>query len=38
LEEHAGHIVKLTGSLDGDTVTVSKIEMAAPMKKKAPAA
>jgi hypothetical protein len=38
LEEHAGHIVKLTGSLDGNTVTVSKIEMAAPMKKKAPAA
>jgi hypothetical protein len=37
LEEHAGHVVKLTGSLDGDTITVSKIEMAAPMKKKTPA-
>ena len=27
LEEHAGHTVNLTGALDGDTITVSKIEM-----------
>jgi hypothetical protein len=27
LEEHAGHAVKLTGSMSGDTITVSKIEM-----------
>jgi hypothetical protein len=27
LEEHAGHEVKVTGSLAGDTITVSKIEM-----------
>jgi hypothetical protein len=29
LQEHAGHVVKLTGSLDGDTITVSKIVMTA---------
>jgi hypothetical protein len=27
LEEHAGHSVKLTGGVNGDTITVSKIEM-----------
>lgn len=27
LQEHAGHTVKLTGDLNGDTITVSKIEM-----------
>src|SRR5437016_13681133 len=27
LQEHAGHTVKVTGSMTGDTVTVSKIEM-----------
>ena len=27
LEEHAGHAVKFTGAMSGDTVTVSKIEM-----------
>ena len=32
LQEHAGHTVKMTGSMTGDTVTVSKIEM--PAKKK----
>ena len=35
LEEHAGHTVNLTGALDGDTITVSKIEMSGHMKKKA---
>jgi hypothetical protein len=29
LQEHAGHVVKLTGSLDGDTITVSKIVVTA---------
>jgi hydrogenase maturation factor len=38
LEEHAGHTVKLTGTLNGDTITVSKIEMSGHMKKKAPTA
>jgi hypothetical protein len=28
LEEHAGNTVKMTGSLAGDTITVSKIEAA----------
>jgi hypothetical protein len=28
LEEHAGHDVKLTGEMTGDTIKVSKIEMA----------
>lgn len=37
LEEHAGHTVKLTGNLTGDTITVSKIEMSGIGKKKAPA-
>ena len=32
LQEHAGHIVKLTGAMSGDTITVSKIAM--PAKKK----
>ena len=32
LQEHAGHTVKLTGTMSGDTVTVSKIDM--PAKKK----
>jgi hypothetical protein len=27
LETHAGHVVKLTGEMKGDTITVSKIEM-----------
>jgi hypothetical protein len=29
LEVHAGHTVQLTGTLDGDTITVSKIAMPA---------
>ena len=32
LQEHAGHTVKLTGEMSGDTITVSKIAM--PVKKK----
>jgi hypothetical protein len=28
LKEHAGHSVKLTGEMTGDTINVSKIEMA----------
>jgi hypothetical protein len=32
LEEHAGHTVRLTGEMQGDTITVSKIVM--PGKKK----
>jgi hydrogenase maturation factor len=32
LEKHAGHTVRLTGEMKGDTITVSKIEM--PSKKK----
>ena len=35
LDEHAGHTVKLTGAQDGDTITVSKIEMSGHMMKKA---
>jgi hypothetical protein len=31
LEEHAGHTVRLTGEMNGETITVSKIVM--PMKK-----
>jgi hypothetical protein len=31
LEEHAGHTVNLTGEMNGDTITVSKIVM--PVKK-----
>ena len=27
LEKHAGHSVKVTGEVSGDTITVSKIEM-----------
>ena len=27
LQEHAGHTVKLTGEMSGDTITVSKIAM-----------
>ena len=27
LEEHAGHVVKLTGEMTGDTIKVAKIEM-----------
>jgi hypothetical protein len=27
LETHAGHTVRLTGSMDGDTITVTKIVM-----------
>ena len=27
LQEHAGHSVRLTGEMKGDTITVSKIEM-----------
>ncbi|HEY6931643.1 MAG TPA: hypothetical protein VJA66_18370 [Thermoanaerobaculia bacterium] len=27
LEEHAGHALKVSGSMSGDTITVSKIEM-----------
>lgn len=29
LETHAGHTVKLTGAMNGDSLTVSKIEMVA---------
>ena len=29
LQEHAGHTVKLTGAMSGDTITVSKIAMPA---------
>jgi hypothetical protein len=29
LQEHAGHTVRLTGEMKGDTITVSKIEMPA---------
>lgn len=29
LQEHAGHTVKLTGEMSGDTITVSKIVMPA---------
>jgi len=32
LQEHAGHTVKLTGEMSGDTITVSNIAM--PAKKK----
>ncbi len=32
LKEHAGHIVKVTGAMSGDTITVSRIAM--PGKKK----
>lgn len=32
LPEHAGHTVKLTGEMTGDTITISKIAM--PAKKK----
>ena len=34
LQEHAGHTVKLTGEMSGDTITVSKIVMPAKAKKK----
>ena len=33
LQEHAGHTVRLTGEMSGDTVTVSKIVMPAAKKK-----
>ena len=33
LGEHAGHTVKLTGEMNGDTITVSKIAMPAKTKK-----
>ncbi len=33
LQQHAGHTVRLTGEMKGDTITVSKIEMPAPKKK-----
>jgi hypothetical protein len=29
LQEHAGHTVKVTGDMSGDTITVSKVEMPA---------
>ena len=32
LQTHAGHTVKLTGEMKGDTITVSKIAMPAPKK------
>ena len=32
LQEHAGHTVKLTGEMSGDTITVSKIVMPAKTK------
>jgi hypothetical protein len=34
LEEHAGHMVRLTGDMSGDTITVSKIEMSSGKTKK----
>ncbi len=34
LEEHAGHNVKMTGDVSGDTITVSSITMAGKMGKK----
>jgi len=33
LQEHAGHTVRLTGEMSGDTITVSKIVMPAGKKK-----
>ncbi len=33
LPDHAGHTVKLTGEMSGDTITVSKIAMPATKKK-----
>ena len=33
LQEHAGHTVKLTGEMSGDTITVSKIVMPTKAKK-----
>ena len=33
LEEHAGHTVKLTGDMKGDTITVSNITMPGKAKK-----
>jgi hypothetical protein len=33
LQEHAGHTVRLTGAMSGDTITVSKIVMPAAKKK-----
>jgi hypothetical protein len=33
LQEHAGHTVRLTGEMTGDTITVSKIVMPAAKKK-----
>lgn len=35
LETHAGHRVRLTGEMTGDTIKVSKIEMPGKSKKKA---
>lgn len=35
LEMNAGHTVRLTGALDGDTITVSKVTTAAAKKKAA---
>ena len=32
LQEHAGHTVRLTGEMSGDTITVSKIAMPAKRK------
>jgi hypothetical protein len=32
LQTHAGHTVRLTGEMKGDTITVSKIVMPAPKK------
>jgi hypothetical protein len=34
LEKHAGHTVRFTGQMNGDTITVSKIVMPAPKKAK----
>ena len=33
LEQHAGHTVRLTGDMKGETITVSKIEMPSTKKK-----
>jgi hypothetical protein len=32
LQEHAGHSVRLTGEMKGDTITVSKIDMSGKKK------
>ncbi|MGH9729309.1 MAG: hypothetical protein ACRD4V_12065 [Candidatus Acidiferrales bacterium] len=38
LDEHAGHHVRVYGTVDGDTIHVSSVKMVAARKKAAPAA